>query len=103
MTKVTGEGGLNQNLVKLQPIGRLNAVLVVTHKSNLLKAAAKAISRLDLANTTSGVQVYRVRYGDARQMALMLNDLFGSRNNNNNSGLRTTRSTSAVLIIATPA
>jgi general secretion pathway protein D len=75
----SGEGGLNQTLIKFQPIARLNAVLVVTRKPNLLKAAMKAIARLDMPNTSSGVQVYRVRYGDARQMALVLNDLFGGR------------------------
>jgi general secretion pathway protein D len=77
----SGEGGLNQTLIKFQPIARLNAVLVVTRKANLLRAASKTIARLDMANTNSGVQVYRVRYGDARQMALILNDLFGGRSN----------------------
>ena len=32
-----GEGGLSQNLVKLQPIARQNAILVVTRKPELLK------------------------------------------------------------------
>ena len=73
------EGGLNQNLVTLQPITRLNAVLVVTKKPSLLKEAATWISRLDKANNAgAAVRVYRLRYGDARQIAKVLGDLFGS-------------------------
>ncbi len=36
----SGEGGLNQDLVTLQTVTRLNAVLVVTRKPNLLREAA---------------------------------------------------------------
>src|SRR5204863_10162307 len=36
----SGEGGLSQSLVKLQPIARLNAVMVISSKPALLKAAA---------------------------------------------------------------
>ena len=82
----SGEGGLNQSLIKFQPVARLNAVLVVTRKANLLRAAQRAIQQLDMANTSSGVQVYRVRYGEARQMALILNDLFGGKSGSS-SGL----------------
>ncbi len=74
----TGEGGLSQTLVKLQPISRLNAIMVVTSKPNLLRAAGTWISRLDRSDTAStGVKVYQVRYGDARQIAALLNDIFG--------------------------
>lgn len=72
----SGEGGLSQNLVKLQAIGRLNAVLVVTRKPELLRAAATWISRLDRADTATGVRVYHVRYGEAKQLAKVLNELF---------------------------
>jgi general secretion pathway protein D len=76
----TGEGGLNHDLVTLQPIARLNAVLVVTKKPNLLREAATWISRLDKANNAgASVRVYRLRYADARQVAKVLGDLFGSR------------------------
>jgi general secretion pathway protein D len=74
----TGEGGLSQNLVKVQPIARLNAVMVISSKPALLKTAATWISRLDKSDTAStGVKVYQVRYGDARQLAGLLNDIFG--------------------------
>ncbi len=76
----SGEGGLNQTLVKLQPITRLNAVLVVTKKPNLLRTAATWITRLDRSSAAAaGVRVYRLRYASAKQVALVLNDIFGTR------------------------
>jgi general secretion pathway protein D len=73
----SGEGGLSQNLVKLQPITRMNAILVVTRKPELLRTVETWIKRLDNSETAStGVKVYRVRYGDARQIAKILNELF---------------------------
>ena len=71
-----GDGGLSQNLVKFQPIGRMNAILVVTRKPDLLRTAGMWISRLDKADSTTGVRVYRIRYGEARQMAKVLNEIF---------------------------
>jgi general secretion pathway protein D len=71
-----GEGGLSQNVVKFQPVGRMNAILVVTRKPDLLRTAAVWISRLDQADTTTGVRVYRIRYGEARQMAKVLNEIY---------------------------
>ena len=73
----SGEGGLSQNMVKLQPIARMNAILVVSKKPEMLRAIATWIHRLDNSETAStGVKVYRVRYGDARQIARLLNDIF---------------------------
>jgi len=73
----SGEGGLSQNLVKLQPIARQNAILAVVRKPELLKRVATWIERLDRAGTAgTGVKVYRMRYGDARQVAGLLNDIF---------------------------
>ena len=74
----SGEGGLSQSLVKLQPIARLNAIMVVTSKPAMLRTAQTWIARLDKSDTAStGVKVYHVRYGDARQIAGLLNDIFG--------------------------
>lgn len=73
----TGEGGLAQGAVKLQAIGRMNAILVVARKPEMLRAAQTWIGRLDRSDATSNsVRVYRVRYGEARQLAAILNDLF---------------------------
>lgn len=75
-----GEGGLSASLVKLQPIARLNAIMVVTAKPALLKTAGLWITRLDKSDTAStGIKVYHVKYGDAKQIAALLNDIFGGR------------------------
>ena len=80
----TGEGGLSHNVVKFLPIGRMNAILVVTRKPEFLKTAGNWISRLDSADTTrTGVHVYHVKFGEARQLARVLNDIFvGSSGSN---------------------
>jgi general secretion pathway protein D len=73
----SGDGGLSQNIVKFQPVARLNAILVVTRKPNLLKTAETWIKRLDASDTArTGVHVYHVKYGEARQLARVLNDIF---------------------------
>ncbi|WGR74540.1 MULTISPECIES: type II secretion system secretin GspD [unclassified Bradyrhizobium] len=73
----SGENGLSQNLVKLQVVNRLNAIMVVTRKPALLQAAATWIRRLDQADSTrTSVHVYRIRYGDARQLAKVLTEMF---------------------------
>jgi general secretion pathway protein D len=72
-----GEGGLSQNIVKLQPIGRQNSILVVTRKPELLNRVSSWIQRLDKSGSAgTSVKVYRMRYGDARQIAALLNDVF---------------------------
>ena len=72
-----GQGGLSQDLVKLEAIGRQNAILVVTRKTELLKRVATWIDRLDKSGGAgTDVKVYRMRYGDARQVAALLNDMF---------------------------
>jgi len=73
----SGDGGLGQGLVKFQAVSRLNAILVVSRKPEFLRTAATWISRLDNSELAStGVKVYRVRYGDAHQLARVLNDIF---------------------------
>ena len=72
-----GEGGLSHSLVKLQPIARQNAILAVTRKPEFLKRISTWIERLDKSGSAgTGVKVYRMRYGDARQVAGLLNDIF---------------------------
>ena len=73
----SGEGGLGRDLIKLQPIARLNAILVVASKPALLETAGTWIRRLDNSEvSTTGVKVYRVRYGEARHLARVLNEMF---------------------------
>ncbi|MGP9814547.1 type II secretion system secretin GspD [Rhodopseudomonas sp. NSM] len=74
----SGDGGIAQDAVKFQTINRMNAVLAVTRKPGLLKLVETWIQRLDTADTgRSGIHVYRIKYGDARQIARVLNELFG--------------------------
>jgi general secretion pathway protein D len=73
----SGESGLSQNVVKFQAISRLNAILVVSRKPALLRTAATWIRRLDNADTArTSVHVYHVKYGEARQIARVLTDMF---------------------------
>jgi general secretion pathway protein D len=72
------EGGFSQDIVKFQVIARRNAILAVTRKPDMLRAVETWIRRLDVADATrTGVHVYRVKYGEARQLARVLSDVFG--------------------------
>jgi general secretion pathway protein D len=71
-----GQGGLSQNMVKLQAIARLNAILVVSRKPDYLKTAATWISRLDSADMEGvNLKVYRLRYGSAKEIAALLSQM----------------------------
>lgn len=73
----SAEGGMGQGLVKFQPISRMNAILVVAKKPELLRNAANWIRRLDGSSTAAiGVKVYHVRHGDALHLARLLNEMF---------------------------
>jgi general secretion pathway protein D len=73
----SGESGLSQNVIKFQAVSRLNAIMVVSRKPALLRTAATWIKRLDSADTArTSVHVYRVKYGDARQIARVLSEMF---------------------------
>ncbi|MBU6463131.1 MAG: type II secretion system secretin GspD [Bradyrhizobium sp.] len=73
----SGENGLSQNVIKFQPIARLNAVMVVSKRADMLRTAATWIKRLDHADTArTSVHVYHVKYGEARQIARVLTDMF---------------------------
>lgn len=72
-------GSINANMVRFQPIARLNAVLVLARTAKALQTAATWIKRLDKANTAGrNVYVYQVENGKAVDIAQILNDTFGS-------------------------
>jgi general secretion pathway protein D len=76
----SGEGGLTQNMIKLQPIARLNAILVVSRKPDYLKTVAAWIKRLDESDMAGvNLKVYRLRYGSAKQIAGLLNEILVGR------------------------
>jgi len=73
----SGESGLGHGLVRFQPVARLNSILVVASKPEYLRAAARWISRLDEPTAAmASVKVYKVRYGEAKQIAQLLNQIF---------------------------
>jgi general secretion pathway protein D len=73
----SGENGLSHDVIKFQPVTRLNAIMAVSKKPELLRTAATWIKRLDHADTArTSVHVYRVKYGEARQIARVLTDMF---------------------------
>jgi general secretion pathway protein D len=73
----TSENGLSQNVVKFQTVSRMNAIMVITRKPALLRTAETWIKRLDSANTSKNtVHVYRIKYGEARQIAKVLTEMF---------------------------
>jgi general secretion pathway protein D len=66
-------------MVRFQPLHRLNAVLVLAHKSNQLQLAAEWIRRLDRASEAGeSLHVYRVQNGRARDLAALLNETLGT-------------------------
>jgi general secretion pathway protein D len=73
----SGESGLGHGLVKFQAVPQQNAILVVSARAELLRAAEKWIARLDAPNSAAAsVRVYKVRFGDAKQIAQLLNSIF---------------------------
>ncbi|QPF94532.1 type II secretion system secretin GspD [Bradyrhizobium commune] len=82
----SGEGGMTQGVIKFQSIARMNAVLAVTRRPELLSRVETWIRRLDTTNTgRSAVHVYRVKFGDAKQIARVLNDVFGGSSSSGSS------------------
>jgi general secretion pathway protein D len=76
----SGEAGLSQGMIKFQPVARMNAILVVSRKPEYLKTAGQWIDRLDQSATAgTNLRVYRLRYGDSRRIAALLNDIFNGR------------------------
>ncbi len=73
----SGDTGLGHNLVKFQAIERQNSILVVASKPELLRTASLWVKRLDKSAVAStGVKVYRVKYGDAAKIAGLLSNIF---------------------------
>ncbi|MDB5578052.1 MAG: ral secretion pathway protein, partial [Bradyrhizobium sp.] len=72
----SGDGGLGQNMVKFQSIGRLNSILVVSQKPEYLKRAQTWIARLDKSDTEGvNLKSYPLRYGNSKQIVVLLNEM----------------------------
>ncbi len=75
----SGEGGMTQGAIQLQPMSRLNAVLAVARTTQGLDLVRKWVARLDRTDVAAaGVKVYKLQYAQAKAVATALNDLFGS-------------------------
>lgn len=84
----SGEGGMSQNVIKLQPIARLNAILVVSQKPEYLKRAQTWIARLDRSDTDGvNLKSYPLRYGNSKLVVAMLNDMLFNQSAASNTTL----------------
>ena len=76
----SGDGGLTQNVVKFQPIARLNSIMVVSQKPEYLKRAGTWIARLDKSDTeAANMKSYPLRYGNAKTVVALLNEMLIGR------------------------
>ncbi len=84
----SGEGGMSQNVIKLQAISRLNSILVVSQKPEYLKRAQTWIARLDRSDTDGvNLKSYPLRYGNSKVIVAMLNDMLLNQGSANSSTL----------------
>lgn len=84
----SGEGGLGQGVVKFQPIGRLNSIMVVSQKPEYLKRAQVWIARLDRSDTDGvNLKSYPLRYGNSKSVVALLNEILFSQSATGTSSL----------------
>ena len=70
---------LSANMLRFQPVPRLNAVLVLARRPDHLQLAGTWVRRLDKSNAAGHqLYVYQVENGKAADMAQILNDTFGA-------------------------
>jgi general secretion pathway protein D len=73
----SAEGGAGEGVVQFQPVGRMNAVMVVSKSPKVLASVSQWINRLDRSdNSGTTVRVYTVKYGNATQLAKVLTNVF---------------------------
>ena len=86
----TADGGQGQGVIKFQPVSRMNAVLAVSKNSKVLERATQWVRRLDRSDPTgTTVRVYSLRFGNARSIARILNEMFVGRNSQSASDSQT--------------
>lgn len=87
----SGKEGAATNLVRFQPVTRLNAVLAIAHTPKKIDEVGTWIRRLDRTdpeNTT--VRIYRLRFGNAKVMAGILREVFSGQASSSTSPLGNT-------------
>jgi general secretion pathway protein D len=76
----TQDGGPGRDIIRFQPISRMNAVMVVTKNPNYLQQTSAWVERLDRSdNNGTTVRTYRLKYGNAAQIAKVLGEIFGTQ------------------------
>jgi general secretion pathway protein D len=71
---------LAQGLIRFQPVSRMNAVMVVTKTPKLLAQTTEWVRRLDRSDSTgTTLRTFRLKNGNAKQVAKILNDIFVQR------------------------
>lgn len=84
----SGDGGISQNVIKFQPISRLNSILVVSQKPEYLKRAQTWIARLDRSDTEGvNLKSYPLRYGNSKLIVALLNEMLLSQSGTSSSSL----------------
>src|SRR5260370_29848336 len=74
-----GEGGRGEGVISLQPISRMNVVMVVAKNPNMLKQTTQWVERLDRSDTSgTTLRSYRLIYGNSTQIAKILTNIFVS-------------------------
>ena len=77
-----GESNPLYGALRVMPIPRLNAVMVITPRASYLDEAEKWIRRLDVpgyGGAEPELYVYRVQNGNAKYLAQVLNGIFGGQ------------------------
>jgi general secretion pathway protein D len=78
----SGKEGAATNLVRFQPMNRLNAVLAIAQTPKMIDEVSTWVRRLDRSdvdNTT--VRIYRLRFGNAKVMSGILREVFTGQPN----------------------
>jgi general secretion pathway protein D len=71
------EGGRGQNVIRFQPVTRMNAVMAVAKSPKVLEQATQWIQRLDRVDSAgTSLRTFRLKYGDAKQAVAILNNIF---------------------------
>ena len=79
-----GESNPLYGALRILPIPRMNAVMVITPRAAYLDEAAKWIRRLDVpgyGGTEPELYVYRVQNGNAKYLAQVMSSIFGGQQN----------------------
>lgn len=85
----TGENGASSGLIQFKPITRLRAVMAMSKNPSLIRRAETFVRKLDgtVEAAEETVFIYKARYRDAKELARVINGLFGTGNSNLNTNI----------------